>query len=167
MRGFGKMALVALVAAELMAGPAWAGGYYTNGMPPAGGTQYPGTVPLTGNETLGADTNLSGGQAPQSESISTGLLEQYGNALPDNTNFLIGGDAGTNLWQRGTTGASVTTTATYGGPDRWFYWSGTNTAVTVSRTNTAGDIASPYQYGFKMQRTAAQGRLERAARSIK
>ena len=71
-------------------------------------------------------------------------------------NFLIGGDAGQNLWQRATTGSSVTTTLTYGGPDRFAYWSGTSTAMTVSRDSTAAALPAGSQYDFKMQRTAAQ-----------
>ena len=135
---------------------ALAGGLYTNGVPPAGGSQYPLTLPLTGSETFPADTNLSGGQAPQSEAISVGQLTQAGNAYRTGDNLLVGGDASTNLFQRGTTGASVTTTATYGGPDRWFYWSGTGTAMTVSRSTTASDVPAGYSAAFKMARTASQ-----------
>ena len=72
-------------------------------------------------------------------------------------NALIGGDAEMNLFQRGTTGASVTGTITYGGPDRWAYWSGTNTAMTVSKDTTAADLpANAYAAGFKMARTSGQ-----------
>ncbi len=114
--------------------------------------------PLTGAETIPADTELTGGQSPQTERLGVNALANYAAA---NTslmrNLLIGGDAGTNLWQRATTGASVTTTVTYGGPDRWAYWSGTNTAMTVSRDSTAADLpTSGYQYAFKMARTSGQ-----------
>lgn len=79
------------------------------------------------------------------------------NSQPSRNNVLVGGDATTNLFQRGTTGSSVTTTLTYGGPDRWAYWSGTSTAMTVSRDSTAADLpASAYEYGFKMARTSGQ-----------
>ncbi len=73
-------------------------------------------------------------------------------------NALIGGDSDTNLYARGTTGASVTTAVTYGGPDRWAYWSGTNTAMTVSRSPTAGDLPAgkTFASAFKMQRTNGQ-----------
>jgi hypothetical protein len=81
----------------------------------------------------------------------------FGNAQPSRNNLLVGGDATTNLFQRATTGASVTATLTYGGPDRWAYWSGAGTAMTVSRDSTAGDLpASAYQYAFKMARTSGQ-----------
>lgn len=154
-----KSSRVALLvtAMSLSASVALAAGYFTNGVPPAGGTQYPGTVPLTGNETIPADTNLLAGANPASEAISTALLQQYAGASgPNNVNLLIGGDAGTNLWQRGTTGASQTTPVTYGGPDRWAYWSGSATAMTVSRDTTAGDLPSAYQAAFKMARTSGQ-----------
>lgn len=89
--------------------------------------------------------------------VKTSTLAGFGNAQPSRNNALIGGDATTNLWQRRTTGSSVTTTLTYGGPDRWAYWSGTSTAMTVSRDSTAGDLpASGYEYAFKMARTSGQ-----------
>lgn len=86
-------------------------------------------------------------------------LAAFVTAQPGSSGFknsLIGGDATTNLFQRGTTGSSVTTTVTYGGPDRWAYWSGTNTAMTVSRDSTAADLTPGYQYAFKMARTSGQ-----------
>lgn len=133
-----------------------AAGFFTNGVPVAGGTQYPTTIPLTGVETIPADTNLASGLNPASEAITVSQLAGYVGGRPSLFNMLIGGDAGTNLFQRGTTGASVTTTVTYGGPDRWAYWSGTATAMTVSRDSTAGDIPATYQYAFKMARTSGQ-----------
>lgn len=86
------------------------------------------------------------------------LLGNYSQTLAGNNpeNALIGGDAGTNLFQRATTGSSVTTTLTYGGPDRWAYWSGASTAMTVSRTTTAADLPATFQAGFKMARTSGQ-----------
>jgi len=136
--------------------PALAAGFLTNGLPPAGGTQYPTTVPLTGNETIPVDTNLAQGLNPASESVSANQMAAFIGGLPAKGNVLIGGDASTNLWQRGTTGASVTTTVTYGGPDRWAYWSGASTAMTVSKSTTAGDFPTSYQAAFKMARTASQ-----------
>jgi hypothetical protein len=103
--------------------------------------------------------DIVGGRATaQSQFASAALLGNYGATLPGNNydNYLIGGDATTNLWQRATTGSSVTTSVTYGGPDRWAYWSGTSTAMTVSRDATAADLPTGVKYGFKMQRTAAQ-----------
>lgn len=97
---------------------------------------------------------------PQSPSYyaPASLLGNYSATLNGNNpeNALIGGDATTNLFQRGTTGASVTTTTTYGGPDRWAYWSGTSTAMTVSQDTTAADLPSGYKAAFKMARTSGQ-----------
>lgn len=88
-------------------------------------------------------------------------LAGFNSSLPARSNVLIGGDATTNLFQRpatpSTAGASVTTTITYGGPDRWAYWSGTGTAMTVSQDATAADLPSQgYLYAFKMARTSGQ-----------
>ena len=153
---FSKSLLAGALASISIAGAAFAAGLYTNGIPQAGGTQYPSTIPLTGNELAPFDTQLSSGLNPQTESISTLQLAGYVGQLPAKSNALIGGDATTNLWQRATTGSSVTTTVTYGGPDRWAYWSGTGTAMTVSRDSTASDITAGYKYAFKMARTSGQ-----------
>lgn len=92
--------------------------------------------------------------------VSTSTLANYAGSQPGGNaeNALIGGDAGTNLFQRGTTGASVTATLTYGGPDRFAYWSGAGTAMTVSQDTTAGDIpaSKAFNAGFKMARTSGQ-----------
>lgn len=152
-----KSKMIWLAGAVALAGVGLGGaGLLTNGLPVAGGTQYPSTIPLTGNETAPFDTNLTNGQNPASEAISTLQMAGYISSGPSKTNALIGGDATTNLFQRGTTGSSVTTTVTYGGPDRWAYWSGTSTAMTVSRDATAADLPVAFKYGFIMQRTAAQ-----------
>jgi len=80
----------------------------------------------------------------------------YVGGQPWKSNALIGGDATTNLFQRATTGASQTTTVAYGGPDRWAYWSGASTAMTLSRDSTAGDLPTGAKYAFKMARTSGQ-----------
>lgn len=51
------------------AGIAFAAGIYTNGLPAT-------VLPLTGIETLPLDTNLAGGQAPQTESLTILQLRQ-------------------------------------------------------------------------------------------
>ena len=78
------------------------------------------------------------------------------NALPSRGNALIGGDATTNQWVYGTNGASETTTFSYGGPNNWAYGSAAD-AVTLNQDSTASRLpVSGYQYGFQLQRTAAQ-----------
>jgi hypothetical protein len=100
---------------------------------------------------------VNGQPSAQSQFASAVTLIGYGTSVASKLNVLIGGDAGTNLFQRATTGSSVTTTITYGGPDRWAYWSGTATAMTVSRDTTAADLPSAaYQAAFKMARTSGQ-----------
>jgi hypothetical protein len=86
------------------------------------------------------------------------LLGNYSATLAGNgaENALIGGDATTNLFANGTTGSSVTTSVTYGGPNRWAYWSGTSTAMTVSQDSATTDVGPPYKYAFKMARTSGQ-----------
>lgn len=98
------------------------------------------------------------GQAQAGNFYANGaLLGNFSATQPGGNadNFIIGGDA-QNLFQRGTTGSSVTTTVTYGGPDRWAYWSGTSTAMTVSQDSTAADLPTNSKFGFKMARTSGQ-----------
>ncbi len=100
---------------------------------------------------------VNGQPSAQSQYASALTLAGYTDALDGGGNALIGGDGTTNLFQRATTGASVTTTFTYGGPDRWGYWSGTSTAMTVSRDTTAADLPpAGFLAGFKMARTSGQ-----------
>lgn len=132
----------------LAAGPALAAGQFTNGVPPAGGAAFPSTIPLTGIESIPADTHLAANAPPQSESITTQQLATFtaNQTLPQVSgllqsglrNALIGGDFGTNLWQRGTSigvAAPVAYTA-----DRWFGWAGASSAVTVAQDVTAGEV---------------------------
>ena len=64
-----KLAL-ALALTAGVAGSALAAGFLTNGLPAA-------TAPLTGNETLPADTNLPQGLNPASEAITLGQLATW------------------------------------------------------------------------------------------
>lgn len=132
-------------------------GLLTNGLPPAGGTQYPSTLPLTGNELLPADTALPNGLNPASEAVSTQQLQGFlsGSAGSGGwRNALIGGDAGTNLWQRGTLVGSITTTFLYTA-DRWFAWSGTSTTMSVAQDTTAAEVPAGYSMAFKVARTGS------------
>lgn len=122
------------------------------------------TISVPQVQSIGATDlfqDIVGGQ-PQAGNVyaPASLLGNYSASLGGNNpeNLLIGGDSTTNLWQRATTGSSVTTTLTYGGPDRWSYWSGTATAMTVSRDTTAADlpVSATFRSGFKMARTSGQ-----------
>ena len=154
----GKMAWGLAACGVLISTVALAAGLYTNGIPQAGGPQYPSTIPLTGNELIPADTQLPNGRNPATEAISTSQLAAFAAGGPANSgwrNSLIGGDFTTNLFQRGTTSASITTTAT-ATADRWIAWSGTATAMTTSRSTAAADLAPGFGAALKVQRTAAQ-----------
>lgn len=156
MKKFSKVGLAAvlLAGALALAGNAFAAGLYTNGLPVAGGTQYPSTLPLTGNEQVPADTMLPNGRNPATLAITTGQLAGFINGETDTwTNGLIGGDFAANLWQRGTTSASITTSLLYTA-DRWWGLSGAGTAFTVSR-QTASQ-ADGIGASARVQRTAAQ-----------
>lgn len=149
-----------LTGACLLAGitAATAAGVFTNGVPPAGGSQYPTTIPLTGNETLPADTNLTSGLNPASEAITVAQISGAARAAYGSggwRNGLIGGDFGTNLWQRGTTGAATTTAVLYGA-DRWWALSGTGTEVKIIKETSAADITTGFAASGRLQRTASQ-----------
>lgn len=145
----------ALALAALLAVPAEAGGYFTNGVPSAGGTQYPNTIPLTGAETIPADTNLSGGQNPQSEAITTTQLAGFamtGYGSGGWRNGLVGGDLGTNPWQRGTAAsADISNTLTYYA-DQWWNLGGASSAIDVTKETGAADITAGYAASARFQR---------------
>lgn len=100
------------------------------------GPQTPaGPIAPTGVELIPADTQLTQGQSPATVLIPSTLVGSHNARI----NRLIGGDFGTNLWQRGTTPISATTatTATMTA-DRWWAYSSANT-MTISRQTGASD----------------------------
>jgi len=149
----GRVILLAGVTLLASLGGAYAQGFFTNGVPRAGGSQYPATIPLTGNETIPADTQLSGGQAPQSIAITTGQLANYAAASALPRNALVNGSM--TVWQRGTgTSADIAGTATYWA-DRWASIGGASSAINVSRQTGASDIAAGFSASQRFQRKAA------------
>lgn len=154
------MKLLAAVAVLAFAGcqAADAAGVFTNGVPPAGGSQYPSTIPLTGLETIPADTNLTGGQNPASEAITVQQLvgatsNSYG--IKGDPNLLVGGDFGINQWQRGTAAsANITSTLTYYA-DGWWNLGGASSSINVTKETGAADITTAYLASDRFQRTAA------------
>lgn len=70
MRCLNGVKLALALALTAGAGSAFAAGLYTNGLPAA-------VAPLTGNETLAADTNLPQGLNPATESITLGQLATW------------------------------------------------------------------------------------------
>lgn len=96
-------------------------GFLTNGLPVAGGSQYPSTLPLTGAETVPADTNLTQGLNPASEAITTAQLAAFGQPGSNPRNYLDNGAMRIN--QQGTgviTGGTTTVSALQFAADRWF-----------------------------------------------
>ena len=160
----------------LAASSAWAAGFLTNGLPTAGGSQYPSTLPLTGNELVPADTQLTNGQNPASEAISVSQLKGFFRApvaLTDaatvSTNALSGSlytlslatsatlDTPSNLqsgqsWQIAVTQAG--TNATLGFVSKYL-WSG-GTKPTISQTNARIDLLTFVYDGTHILSTAVQ-----------
>lgn len=98
---------------------------------PAGPTNF------TGAETFLADTQLTQGQNPQTVAVPIGFATI--NSQGAFRNALIGGDFGTNLWQRGTTFTAATPTTAAYTADRFAMYSSGNT-VTVTRQTGAADV---------------------------
>jgi len=133
------------IAALVMGGLAHSAGFFTNGVPVAGGTQYPTTLPLTGLETVPADTNLPSGLNPASEAITTGQLASFGLPWSEPRNYLDNGAM--DVAQQGTllvTGG--TTSLTYGqfATDRWF----ADVNVTSGAVKTQ-NVSTPVPAGFQ------------------
>lgn len=142
---------LSILAVGLTAGLALAGGAYSNfpivGVPADTDCQSygnnsvcnqyrpAGPTSITGNEVVPADTQLPGGQNPQTVDIPVYLI---GNAALKNA--IVGGDFNTNLWQRGTTFTSATPTTAAYAADRWFMYSSGNT-VTITKQTGASDIS--------------------------
>jgi hypothetical protein len=101
---------VAALTAMLFSGAAFASGLYTNGLTGA-------TLPLTGNETIPADTNLTQGLNPETEAITT-------------SQFLFGAAV-----QYTANTAAVATTATAASV------AGSNFVVLDMTGNITGDVA--------------------------
>ncbi len=165
-----KVSVLAFCAALGLGATAWAGGFTTNTginntltggtvtpYPFAGGVQYPSTIPLTGKEGASFDTQLPNGQNPQTEGITVQQLGQYAaNYVASGAaQLLVAGDATQNTYPFGTAGISATTAVKYQNSD-WFAWSGTSTAMTVSKDTTAGDLPTGFATAYKMAETASQ-----------
>ena len=114
-----------------------------------------GTPAITGNELIPLDTQLPGGQFPQSERISVASLGMNGQGAFKNV--LIGSDFFTNLWQRGTTPQSAATPSTTAmSADRWAVYSSGNT-VTITKDTTAGDLSPSLGINAAMKITRPSG----------
>lgn len=139
--------IAAALALSLGGGYAWSQASYP--LP-----TYPTETVVNPGDLL--DVIPNGAPGPTRTFLTPPTLAGYVGSLPAKSNYLIGGDATTNLWQRGTAGTAATVTVAYGSADRWASWSGTLTEVKVIRDSTAADLPGGYQYAFKMQRTSGQ-----------
>lgn len=148
MRHLKNILIGAALAASLCTG-AQAGGYFTPGLP-----QVPS---LNGSEQVPFDTEYPNGISPQTAWATSAQLAAYSRSIAgaSTLNSLIGGDFGTNLWQRGTTSASITTALLYG-PDRWWGISGTGTAFTIIKETATADLVNTFGASARVQRTASQ-----------
>jgi len=100
------------------------------------------------------------GGSPQANNqyATAAQLGTYGNTLTGGNaeNAIVGGDFGTNLFQRGTSVGSITTTALYTA-DRWIAWSGTATTLTVTQQTGAGDITARYSASLRVNKGSGAG----------
>lgn len=114
-----------------------------------GQVSFPLYTALTGAEIIQDEGN------PTSGFFKSSLLANYVGTLAGSAqgSALIGGDASSNLFQRGTSVAGITN-VTFG-PDRWFAWSGASTGLTVAQDTTAGDFPQTATSGISVTRTGS------------
>lgn len=127
MRYLAKLAFGVLLAVGLL-GTASAQGLWPN-LPSA-------TQPLTGNETIPADTNLSGGRSPQTERITVGQLQALRQSVLTGTGTLsIDASTGNlfvyNMATAGAVGIANPTNLLEGNTLQ-FVFAGATTATTIN-----------------------------------
>lgn len=116
-----------------------------------------GPTSTSGVEMIPADTGLLQGINPATVLIPNVLLGPVNSKY----NKLIGGDFGTNLWQRTTTPvtAASPTTATMSADRFWVYSASTQVTVarqTLSATTDASMVNIGFYFGARVQRPSAQ-----------
>lgn len=103
---------------------------------------------------------VGGVPTPNSQYASVPLVgnlafTQYGAAVG---NALVGGDFGTNLFQRGTSVVLASPAAeAYESADRWAVWGGTNTPVTTSQQTGSTDIVANSTASFRVNKASGAG----------
>lgn len=87
---------------------------------------------------------------------TTATLAGFTQSQPGNNpeNAIVGGDASTNLFQRGSTVTLASPATAAYTADRWFGWGGTNTPVTVA---TSTDAPSNFSASFKITKASGAG----------
>lgn len=141
-----------LVGAALLASvsAAIAGGYWEN-LPSYSTPEASFTIPM--------DTNFAQGRQPQTvkttlATLASSLASQsiFGGGF---RNSLIGGDFGTNLWQRGTAASSdISNTLTYYA-DGWWNLGGASSAINVTKETGATDVPPSFAASLRFQRKSA------------
>lgn len=110
------------------------------------------TVPagpaVTGNETVPADTNASGGTTQAGKIPIPTLYNKY--------NGLVGGDFGQNLWQRGTSFSSLSLNTAIYTADGWYVYAPATPLVSVSKQTGATDQPPGSAASLRLQRVASQ-----------
>lgn len=91
--------------------------------------------------------------------VTTSTFAGYTQAQAGNNpeNALVGGDAATNLWQRGTSVALASPAAAAYTADRWFAWGGTNTPITVTKQTGAADITQAFGASMRVNKPSGAG----------
>lgn len=107
---------------------------------------------LTGAELVPADTQVSGGAAPQEATIPLSSLAAYAQPVISFRNVLDCPDFSTNPWQRGTAFATISNTLTYTA-DRFFAVGGASSSINVSKA--ANTDVPGFTSALQFQRTAA------------
>ncbi len=127
-----------------------------------GGAALAQTVPVPlvqGINPADVFQDVAGGQPTSTNYYAPApMLGNYGSTLQGNNgeNALIGGDFGTNLFQRTTSVGSITTTYLYTA-DRWFAWSGTATTLTVTQQTGATDIPAGFNASLRVNKGSGAG----------
>ena len=143
LRHFGAVAVAALLSLAAVDQASAIGLFY--GLPTA-------TLPLTGLESMPADTQASQGINPATEYITTAQMQSTAAQV---SNVLVCGDFGTCPWQRGTgTSADISSTLTYWA-DRWANLGAAGSAINVSRQTGANDVTAGYGASLRFQRKSA------------
>jgi hypothetical protein len=114
-------------------------------------------IPFIGANDFFQDI-VNGFPQAQSQYVTSGQLGNYGGTLQGNNfdNSLVGGDFGTNIWPRGATSGSVTTSLTYW-PANWFGSGGTSTTLVMSQQTGATDIFPGTIATFRVNKNAGAG----------
>lgn len=116
---------------------------------PAGPTDF------TGNELVPMDTGATG----PTQTVTAPLAALASGVQRGNyRNLLVGGDMGTNPWQRGNTLSGINNTLAYGA-DRWYAVSGASQQGQVTKQTGATDIFATFGSSMRVARNSGTSNL--------